>query len=77
MMRIRLENSKQVIDPEQVVVVRSLSTPVSAGFGPLPEDGSHWGLVGKVTPKGQLEMTTEYKGLKSEPSSTKNNWKPV
>ena len=75
LMRVRLENNKPVIDPEQVMVARSLSTPVSVGFGPFPEEGSRWGLVGKVTPEGQLEMTAEYKVLKSRTTSAKNSWK--
>ncbi len=76
MMRVRVENGAQVIDPEQVVVVSStVISSTSSGFGPLPEKGSTWGLIGKIRSDGQVEMAGEYTVLDPPISSSKNNWK--
>ncbi len=76
MMRVRVENGAQVIDPEQVVVVSSKMISSNwSGFGPLPEKGSIWGLIGKITSDGQVELTGECTVLDPPISSSKNNWK--
>ncbi len=76
MMRIRLDKRKQVIESEQVVLVRSTAIiPDSEGHGPLPEDGSHWGLVATVSSDGHLEMSGEYRVLRPEPLPSKDSWK--
>ncbi len=75
LMRMKSGHDREAVEPEQVVVVQSTSViPASAGYGPLPEKGSVWGLVGGVSSDGQLETSAEYKVLSSNSSSLKNHW---